>query len=335
MQTLWQDLRYGARMLLKKPGGALIVLLTLALGIGANTAIFSVVNAVMLRQLPFANAERLVRLNESNPERGWPTFSVSSPNFLDWRARNQSFEALAATIGENFNLNAGGEIEVVRGAAITADFLPVLGVTPALGRNFLPEEDRPGSATRVALVTHGFWQRRFGGDRAIVGKTLQISDNAFTVVGVLPESFNWGVRNELFTPLAPDPASNRGNHNLQVIGRLKPGVTWERALADLNTIARQLAQQYPESNKGWSVTGQRFYDWIVPEQSRRALLVFAGAVIFVLLIACSNVANLLLARAAARGSEMAIRAALGAGRGRIIRQLLSDYRHPDGRATAL
>lgn len=324
METLQQDLRYGARMLLKNPGFTLVVLLTLGLGIGANTAIFSVINAVMLRQLPFPNAARLVRLNESNPERGWLTFSVSQPNFLDWRARNQTFEALAATIVENFNLNAGGEIEVVLGAAITADFLPVLGVTPALGRNFLPEEDRPGGNTRVVLLTYGFWQRRFGGDRAIVGKTLQISDNTFTVVGVLPESFNWGVRNELFTPLVPDPASNRGNHNLQVIGRLKPGITWEHALADLNTIARQLAQQYPESNKGWSVTGQKFYDWIVPEQSRRALLVFAGAVIFVLLIACSNVANLLLARAAARQKELAIRLALGAGRGRIIRQLLSE-----------
>jgi putative ABC transport system permease protein len=324
MQTLWQDLRFGARMLLKNPGFTLIVLLTLALGIGANTAIFSVVNAVMLRQLPFANADRLVRLNESNPERGWPTFSASHPNFLDWRARNQSFEAMAATGGASFNLSAGGEVEVVRGAAITADFLPVLGVAPALGRNFLPEEDRPGGATRVALFTHGFWQRRFGGDPAIVGKTLTINDNPFTVVGVLPESFTWGAGNELFTPLAPDPARSRGDHRLLVIGRLKPGVTWERALADLNAIAQQLAQQYPESNKGWSVTGQRFYDWIVPEQSRRALLVFAGAVIFVLLIACSNVANLLLARAAARQKEMAIRLALGAGRGRIIRQLLCE-----------
>src|SRR5882672_3190442 len=217
LEMVWQDLRYGARMLLKNPGFTLVVLLTLGLGIGANTAIFSVINAVMLRQLPFPNAARLVRLNESNPERGWPTFSVSHPNFLDWRARNQTFEALAATIGEDFTLNAGGEIEVVRGAAITADFLPALGITPTLGRNFLPEEDRPGGNTRVALLTYVFWQRRFGGDRAIVGKTLQISDNTFTVVGVLPDSFNWGVRNELFTPLAPDPTSNRGNHNLQVI----------------------------------------------------------------------------------------------------------------------
>src|SRR5574341_452661 len=190
-------------MLLKNPGFTLVVLLTLSLGIGANTAIFSVVNAVMLRQLPFANADRLVRLNESNPERGWPTFSVSHPNFLDWRARNQTFEAMAATGGASFNLSTGGEVEVVRGAAITADFLPALGVAPALGRNFLPEEDRPGGNVRVALLAHGFWQRRFGGDLGIVGKTLTINDNPFTVVGVLPASFTWG-RSELFAPLAPN-----------------------------------------------------------------------------------------------------------------------------------
>jgi putative ABC transport system permease protein len=320
---LSQDLRFGARMLLKQPGFTLIVVLTLALGIGANTAIFSVVNAVMLRQLPFANADRLARFSEINPERGWPTYSVSHPNFLDWRARNQSFEALAATAGTNLNLNIGADIEVARGAAITADFLPVLGVAPVLGRNFLPEEDRPGGNTRVVLLAHGFWQRRFGSDPGIVGKTVTINDNPFTVVGVLPESFTWA-RGEMFTPLAPDPARSRGDNRLTVIGRLKPGVAWERALADMNTIAQQLAQQFPESNKGWSVVGQKFYDWIVPGERRRALLVFVGAVIFVLLIACSNVANLLLARGAARQKEISIRVALGAGRFRIIRQLLAE-----------
>jgi putative ABC transport system permease protein len=320
---LWQDIRFGARMLRTQPGFTLIVVLTLALGIGANTAIFSVVNAVMLRPLPFVNADRLVRLRESNPERGWPSYSVSHPNFLDWRARTQSFEALAATDSTNLNLNTGGDIEVVGGATITADFLPALGVAPLFGRNFLPEEDRPGGNTRVVLLAHGFWLRRFGADPGIVGKTVTINDNSFTVVGVLPESFTWA-RSEMFIPLAPDPARSRGDHRLTVIGRLKPGVAWERALADMNTIAQQLAQQFPESNKGWSVVGQKFYDWIVPEQSRRSLLVFAGAVIFVLLIACSNVANLMLARASARQKEMAIRVALGAGRFRIIRQLMSE-----------
>ncbi|MGH9936410.1 MAG: ABC transporter permease [Blastocatellia bacterium] len=328
MRTFMHDLRYGARMLLKNPGFTLIVLLTLSLGIGANTAIFSVVNAVMLRQLPFSNADRLVRLSESNLERGWPDFGVSHPNFLDWRARNQTFEAMAAMVGASFNLNTGGDVEVIQGAVITADFLPVLGVTPALGRNFLPEEDRPGGNTRVALISHGFWRRRFGGDPGIVGKTMTINDNPFTVVGVLPvlpESFSWDAgRGELFAPLAPDPARSRGGRSLRVIGRLKAGVTWERALADMNIVARQLAQQFPGTNKGWSVGGQKFYDWIVPEEGRRALLVFVGAVIFVLLIACGNVANLLLARAAARQQEISIRMALGAGRFRIIRLLLVE-----------
>jgi putative ABC transport system permease protein len=325
MRALLQDLRFGARMLWKNPGFTLIVLLTLSLGIGANTAIFSVVNAVMLRQLPYKNADRLVRLRESNPERGWASYSVSHPNFLDWRARNQTFEAMAATADESFNLNTGGDVEVIRGAAITADFLPVLGVSPTLGRNFLPEEDRPGGNTRVALITHGSWQRRFGGDPGIVGMSLTINDNPFTVVGVLPESFSWGgASNEIFTPLAPDPARSRGDHRLTVIGRLKPGVALERALADMKTVAQQLALQYTESNKGWSVGGQKFYDWIVPAERRRALYVFVGAVIFVLLIACGNVANLLLARGAARQKEISIRMALGAGRFRIIRQLLAE-----------
>jgi putative ABC transport system permease protein len=323
IETLWQDLRFGARMLMKNPGFTLVAVLTLALGIGANTAIFTVVNAVILRQLPFPNADSLVRLRESNPERGWSSFSVSHPNFLDWRMRNQTFEALAATSSANFNLSVGGEIEVIQGATITADFLTVLGIAPVLGRNFLPEEDWPGGNVRVALLSHGLWQRRFGGDRGVVGKTLTINDTPFTVVGVLPKSFTWE-SSELFAPLAPDPAADRGDHRLTVIGRLKPGVTRERALADLNTIAQQLAQRFPESNKGWSVTGQKFYDWIVPEQNRRSLLVFVAAVIFVLLIACSNVANLLLARASARQKEIAIRMALGAGRLRIIRQLLSE-----------
>src|SRR5215468_4563486 len=325
MQTLLQDLRYGARMLFKNPGFTLIVLFTLALGIGANTVIFSVVNTVLLRPLPFKKADRLVRINESNPEHGWPLFGVSHPNFLDWRARNQTFEGMAATTTASFNLNAGGDVEVIRGTLITADFLPVLGVSPALGRNFLPEEDRPGGNTRVAMISYGYWQQQFGGDPGVVGRTLTVNDNPFTVVGVLPKSFVWSAGpNKLFVPLAPDPARSRGDHRLIVFGRLKPGVTLNHALADMNTIAQQLVQQYPETNKGWLVRGRMFYDWYIPEQNRRSLYVLIGAVIFLLLIACSNVANLTLARGAARQKEISIRVALGAGRFRIVRQLLAE-----------
>ncbi|MEK6406541.1 MAG: ABC transporter permease [Acidobacteriota bacterium] len=324
--NLWQDLRYGLRLIRKNPGFSAVVVLTLAVGIGANTAIFSVVNAVMLRSLPFKDPDRLVRLNESNPERGWPTFSVSHPNFLDWRDQNQTFEAMAATTGASVNLGAAGEVEVVRGSAVTVDFLTVLGTSPLMGRNFLPEEDKPGGNTRVVMLTYGSWQKRFGGDRDVVGKTLTLNDNIFTIVGVLPESFAWssGSNFEILMPLAPDPARPRGDHRLLVIGKLKEGVSREQALSDLNTIAARLADQYPESNKGWLVSGQSFYDWMIPEPIRRSLLLFLGAVVVVLLIACSNVANLMLARATARQKEISIRIALGASRLRIASQLLVE-----------
>jgi putative ABC transport system permease protein len=324
--SLWQDLRYGLRLIRKSPGFSTVVVLTLAVGIGANTAIFSVVNAVMLRSLPFRDPDRLVRLNESNPERGWPTFSVSHPNFLDWRERNQTFETMAATGGTSVNLGSAGQTEVVRGSVVSIDFLTVLGCSPVIGRNFLPEEDKPGGNARVIILTYGSWQKRFAGEPDVVGKTLTINDNAFTIVGVLPESFGWGSGNnfELLLPLAPDPGRNRGDHRLMVIGKLKEGVSREQALADMNTIAAQLADQFPESNKGWSVAGQSFYDWLIPEQIRRSLLLFLGAVGFVLLIACSNVANLMLARAAARQKEISIRIALGASRFRIGSQLLVE-----------
>jgi putative ABC transport system permease protein len=324
--NLWQDLRYGLRLIRKNPGFSSVVVLTLAVGIGANTAIFSVVNAVMLRSLPFKDPDRLVRLNESNPERGWPTFSVSHPTFLDWRDQNQTFAAMAAVSGASANLGTAGEVEVVRGSAVTVDFLTVLGTSPLMGRNFLPEEDKPGGNARVVMITYGSWQKRFGADPEVVGKTVTINDNSFTIVGVLPESFAWSSASnfELLFPLAPDPARNRSDHRLMVIGKLKEGVSREQALADLNTIAAQLANQYPESNGGWSVSGQGFYDWMIPEQIRRSLLLFLGAVGFVLLIACSNVANLMLARAAARQKEISIRIALGAGRWRIGSQLLVE-----------
>jgi putative ABC transport system permease protein len=323
--NLLQDARYGLRLMRKNPGFSLIVVLTLAVGIGANTAIFSVVNAVMLRSLPFKDADRLMRIDEVNLERGWTSFSASHPNFLDWRDQNQSFAAIAATSNGSANLGSGGEVEVVRALVVTADFLPVLGTTPLLGRNFLPEEDKPGGNNRVMILTYGAWQKRFGGAPDVLGKTLTLNDSPITIIGVLPQSFNWGTNNlEMLLPLAPDPQRSRGDHRLLVIGKLKEGVSKERALADMNIIAARLAEQYPDSNKGWTVGGAGFYDWLVPEPIRRSLLIFLAAVGFVLLIACSNVANLMLARANARQKEISIRIALGASRFRVGSQLLVE-----------
>jgi putative ABC transport system permease protein len=324
MSTLRQDLQYGARMLVKKPGFTLVATIALALGIGANTAIFSVVNAVLLRPLPFAEPDRLVRIWESNPGRGWPEFSASEPNYYDWARQNEVFEQVAALQGATFNLTGTGEPERIIGVFATANIFQTLGVAPVYGRSFLDEEDRPG-APRVVILSHAIWQRQFGADTALVGKTINLNGESSTVVGVLPAEFRFTSGTELWVPLARKLAeSNRSNHILSVFARLKPGVTLEQAEANMATIAGRLEQQYPASNAGWGVRLRSFYDWAVPEQTRRSILVLLGAVGFVLLIACSNVANLLLARATTRQREMAIRLALGASRARVMRQLLTE-----------
>jgi putative ABC transport system permease protein len=325
LDVLRHDVRYGLRTLRRNPGFTFLACLALALGVGANTAIFTIVNAVMLRPLPFAEPDRLVRIWESNPSGGWPIFSASHPNFLDWRAQSTSFEALAAMTGASFSASGPDGAEIVRANAVTSDFLPVLGVVPAMGRNFRPDEDRPGGNTRVMLLTHPYWQRRFAGAPDAVGQSLVLNGNGYTIVGVLPESYPWGDRTlDLLVPLAPDPARSRGDHRLLVIGRLKPGVTIDRAHTELSTIAARLEQQFPDSNQGWTVRLASFYDWLIPEDTRESLLIMSGAVALVLLIACGNVANLLLARGAARQRELSIRAALGAERSRIVRQLLVE-----------
>ena len=323
MDAMLSDIRYALRTIRRSPGVIVVAVLSLGLGIGANASIFSAVDVFLFRPLPYDEAERLTHVYSTVPARGWTYNSVSIPDFLDLREQSRTMD-IATAYGRDFNLSGGDRPERITGERTSWNYFRVLRITPVLGRLFLEEEERMG-AHHVAIVSNGLWQRRYGGDPGVIGTDLELDGESYTIIGVLPPKIRvYERRTEIWTPIPINGEEGRGSHFMQPIGRLNAGSTIEQANVEMSTIADRLAQEFPETNDGWGAGARNLHRMIFSEEFRMGSTIGMVAVAFVLLIACANVANLMLTRVAGRGRELALRCAIGANRIRIVSQLLTE-----------